>query len=194
MSKMRYGPRFQPTVASNKVGYDWRIDRDLQKERQRMAAHLAALPQWRRDLIVEKTVASRAKGPAAKKRRAEGGARREAEERMVETLRKAAEMIEFQLVEMMQHPRVDRGKALVDQNQIHNLLFHLKKKCGVYFENTEYLQRIDVSRVHMGNQPEPQDYFERSAEEFFAEQSEKQSARERKFRDVTDRLIARGKK
>lgn len=184
-SKLRYGPRYAGSVASSHYGHDEALANDMRQQNARRAAIYEAMPLYKKELVSHKA------SQRNKKRRTPREGRQDAEKRMVEAVRKAVDILEFHMTEMMQHRQVGPDR-LINQQILHNTIVALKTKCGVKFEDSgEFSRSVKLDRAHI--KEGEKDIFERSAEEFFEQESRARSAREQTMRRVTDRLIARGK-
>jgi hypothetical protein len=148
-NKLRYGPRFKPTIASANAPYDESIDRMARKDRGKMAAIFKSLPKYKKELFVEAgRTANKKKGTRLNAACVD---REQAEIRMAQALRKAVEMLEFNMTAMMQYtaPKLNYNKS-VNQLNILNAIADMKTKCGVWFESDEFKQHVsidDTSRI-----------------------------------------------
>lgn len=140
MSKMKYGPRFRGSAVS--VGYHYSPSLDDRQSAFRLKAILENQPLYKQELRLYKG------GQREKNKRAairDKNHRYEAEQRMEEAVRKCVEILEFHMNDLMEHTYTSARPKLVDQNNIHNVIVQLRKKCGVTFENDlQYDRHITV--------------------------------------------------
>lgn len=96
----------------------------------------------------QKSTLARANAPriaiTAKKR----CAREKAEEQAAETVRQTVRALEFALTELQQVPAPSRYQSFVNVKQLHNVIVHLKNKCGVRFSDTEDPFKHKISLDH----------------------------------------------
>lgn len=178
--KLRYGPRFSQHGAG---GY--RYSESMANEMYEIAAHLGAFSPRKKYKCELAGHAVHLK--AAKKKAALGHERHDAEVRMEEALRKVVEILEFHMTDMMQHRPLPGDRQLVNQLAIHNVIYQLRRKCGVSFDAGEYDAPRPMDEKHT-HEPDPED--NRPLYEAMARQ---RAARAKHMRAITDRLIARGK-
>jgi hypothetical protein len=184
MSKMNYGTRFNNAGVSARGGFDDRLAEDFAKDHGRMQAIIRNMPQHKREQMYH-TKAQKAKARNAKN--APGHEREEAEQRMAEAVRKAVALLEFHMDAMVQHRRVAGRPTYINQQILHNTLLLLRTKCGVKFDhvNPEYSARVPLAPSSLLKQ--------QVDDEIELKRHEQQAARERRMREITDRLLARPK-
>jgi Zn-dependent metalloprotease len=180
---MRYGPRFGQAAVSAKYQYSERQDDERRKDHAILSSVMKAMPLHKKELMRHSSGQSKARN-MERQYGAEKRARREAEERMVETVRAFVATLEFQMTELMQYHQVSTQEPLINQIAIHNVLVKLRTKCGISFQpNPEYDHHIDAARVHLTQ--------EQIVDERELKMAEQRAAREQRMRAITDRLIAR---
>jgi hypothetical protein len=142
-SKMRYGPRFKPTIAGGPVGYDESIARATRRDMMKMHAIIKNMPLYKQELIRHKATET------SKRRRAPvGHEREEAELRMAEAVRAVVGILEFHMADMMQHRQLSRRPKYVNQLTLHNVIVELKTRCGVSFDRGgEYDTKVSITPV-----------------------------------------------
>lgn len=143
MARLRYGPRFgTPIVATKPVVFD--ETRDERRNRMKMNAILKNQPQHKKELRYWKTK------QALKKRYAYRQPMREereaAERRMADAIRKAVEILEFNMTALMEHvaPGVNY-ESHVNQASTINAIVALKTKCGVHFDaGGDFMEKVEI--------------------------------------------------
>jgi hypothetical protein len=141
MSKLRYGPRFGQGGVNSKFGHDEMLDREM-RELAAVFSGLQQRPLYKRELSAHKAGVSNKKRCA---KRADGPEREEAEMRMAEAVRKCVEILEFHMDDLVQHRKMPNRPHYVAQIQVHNVIYELRRKCGVTFaDNNEnhYTERL----------------------------------------------------
>lgn len=79
--------------------------------------------------------------------------REEAEQRTAELVRKVVAALEFSMTELMAVPAPAQYERAVNQLQLHNVIVHLKTKCGVSFDSAPdnpFAKKVDLDRPGAG--------------------------------------------
>jgi hypothetical protein len=149
---MNYGPRFQPTIGNiNKIPF-YEENYWERRGRQRMAAIYHHMPQHKKELMAYNGGVTRAK-IVAKKTGMAKAEREEAERLMVDAIRQAVAMLEFNMTALMQHPKPTVNYySSVNQEQCINAILLLKTKCGVTFDSKDFTQRVVLDRDHVSKE------------------------------------------
>lgn len=179
-NKMKYGPRFRSSMVSVGHGYDEMVDKYSRKDRAKMNAILEHQPQYKKELRIHKTTEINKKRISAIRNK---NHRYEAEQRMEEAIRKVVSMLEFHMSDLMEHTYTSSRPKLVDQNNIHNVIVLLRKKCGVTFEND--LHYDHPIRIDQGNGCETP---EQRSERHKAEMAQQKLERLRNIKEMAERF------
>ena len=191
MAKLNYGKRFSQHGAGGPYKFDESLDRDMREVATHMAAIWQNLPKYRKDIVYhERKVRQR------KKKELLDHERHEAELRMIEAVHKCVEMLEFHMVAMMEHQPVPGERQLINQIGVHNAIHQLRHKCGVgvkFNGESEYdhVKHVDKDLQRKMSREEERD---ERAEMIAAGIRDQKAARDRRYREVADRLIARAKR
>jgi hypothetical protein len=177
---MNYGPRFRSSMVEVGAHYDAALDRVMHRDNMRMQGILNNQPQYKQELRHYKG------GQRTKKQAAAIAAknhRYEAEQRMVDTLHKVVEMLEFGMSDLMEHTYTSAKPKLVDQNNIHNVIVQLRQKCGVPFDhNPQYTHHIDLATGGGCETPA------QKSERIMAEMKQQKLERNRSIKEMAERF------
>jgi hypothetical protein len=188
---MRYGPRFGSGGFSSKVSYDEMLDKAMREDGAKMAAIYENMPLYKKELSYHKKVVT-----MKKNKKQMGHDREEAELRMAEAIHKVVEILEFHMTDMMQHLRVPSHQKHVNQLNIHNVIVELKTRCGVSFDRGgEYERKLSILDEIGGarTQSEREAHLAENRERLARERRAEQEDRNRRLREMAERLKARPK-
>jgi hypothetical protein len=180
-NRMKYGPRFKGSAVSVGYHYDEAIAGVTRRDQNRMNAILQHQPQYKQELRHYKTNEKNSKRLTAIRNK---NHRYEAEQRMEEAIRKAVAMLEFHMSDLMEHTYTSARPKLVDQNNIHNVIVLLRKKCGVAFEND--LHYDHPIKIDHGGGCET---IEQRSERHKAEMAEQKLYRLRSIKEMAERFV-----
>lgn len=164
MSKLRYGPRFKPTIADARYSYDEAADRMHRKDTARLTAILSNRPLYKKQLSGEKSSAANKKRRLAKEPAIK--AREQAEAVVEQAIRQAVTALEFHLTALMECPTPQtQYHVRINQLQLINAVVRLKTKCGVAFDSREFSKPVslDVASVPMPVTQVDKDFHELTA-------------------------------
>jgi hypothetical protein len=109
-----------------------------------MAKILEHQPLHKKELRYYKT--KRATDKHHAKKAPATAAREEAEARMADAIQQAVQMLEFNMIDLMQHPiGKSHYRTAVNQAATINVIRDLKTKCGVTFASDEFTQRVPLA-------------------------------------------------
>jgi hypothetical protein len=186
VTNFKYGKRFGSSVVTANYSYNEEADREDRKDRARMAAILANMPQYKQELLRHEAGQTNHKRVTAKNKPIKDE-RLEAERRMLEAMRKVVGILEFHMEELHRTRKLGSGRGLVNQYGIHNALVALRTKCGVQFDANEYDHHIDLAALHLDNRRTA----EQMLEDVRSDREQQRLSRLRNMRAMAERFITK---